>query len=82
MNNQSVIMYSTTWCGDCHRAKALLDANEISYVEVNIESHPEAADIVIAQNEGRRRVPTFEINGEFFGNPPITELKTILGLRS
>ena len=79
---QNVIMYSTDWCGDCHRAKSFLDAHGISYQEVDIEARPEAAELVMSHNEGRRRVPTFEIEGKFFGNPPITELKTALGLRS
>lgn len=78
---KKITMYSTDWCGDCHRAKAFLKANEVSYEEVNIENSPEAAELVMAKNDGRRRVPTFEIDGQFFGNPPITELKTVLGLR-
>ncbi len=79
-NDRRVIMYSTPWCGDCHRAKALLEAFDVPFEEVDIEQRPEAADLVIRHNEGKRRVPTFEIDGSYFGNPPLTRLKEILDL--
>ena len=75
-------MYSTQWCSDCHRAKAFFKAHDITYTEIDIEQDEAAAELVISHNEGKRRVPTFEIEGNFYGNPPITELKTVLGLRS
>ena len=33
-------MYSTTWCGYCVRAKALLDAKGIEYDEINLDDEP------------------------------------------
>ncbi len=51
-------MYGTTWCGDCHRAKAVLDAKGISYEFINIEDDTEAAAIVQKINQGQRSVPT------------------------
>ena len=36
-----VIVYSTTWCPWCDRAKALLDARGIAYDDVNIETQPD-----------------------------------------
>jgi glutaredoxin 3 len=33
-------MYSTTWCGYCVRAKALLDAKGIEYEEINLDDEP------------------------------------------
>jgi glutaredoxin 3 len=33
-------MYSTTWCGYCVRAKALLDAKGIEYDEINLDDDP------------------------------------------
>jgi glutaredoxin 3 len=36
-----VIVYSTTWCPWCDRAKALLKARGIPYDNVNIETQPD-----------------------------------------
>lgn len=71
-------MYSTTWCSDCHRAKKFLGDKGIDFVEINIEEDPEAALLVMEKNDGKRRVPTFDIGGEFYGNPPISELAKIV----
>jgi glutaredoxin 3 len=36
-----VLIYTTTWCGYCVRAKALLDSREIDYEEVNLDDDPQ-----------------------------------------
>jgi glutaredoxin 3 len=36
-----VLIYTTTWCGYCARAKALLDSREIDYDEVNLDDEPQ-----------------------------------------
>lgn len=53
-----IVMYSTTWCGACHRAKRIFDAVGVPYAEINIEEDPDAADIVMQINDGMRSVPT------------------------
>ncbi len=78
MSQKTIKMYSTTWCGDCHRAKALLSERGVAYEEIDIEQTPDAAELVMAHNDGKRRVPTFEIGGAFYGNPPISELKELI----
>ena len=42
----SVTMYTTPWCGYCHRLKGQMDREGIAYEVVDIEQHPEAAEIV------------------------------------
>jgi mycoredoxin len=51
-------MYSTPWCGYCHRLRSQLDREGIEYDVVDIEQHPEAADIVERVNNGNQTVPT------------------------
>jgi mycoredoxin len=51
-------MYSTPWCGYCHRLKRQLDKAGISYTEVDIEQEPEAAGVVERINHGNQTVPT------------------------
>jgi mycoredoxin len=59
----SVVMYSTTWCGDCRRSKSLLDRTGVPYEEINIDNDPEAAATVQQLNRGYRSVPTIVIGG-------------------
>lgn len=56
--------YSATWCGDCRRAKEYLREKNISYEEIDIETHPEAVDVIV-QARGKRVLPTLEFKGEF-----------------
>jgi len=80
MSDSTIKMYSTQWCPDCHRAKKFLSEKGIEFNEIDIENDPEAATLVMEKNDGKRRVPTFDIGGNFFGNPPISELAKILEL--
>lgn len=54
----SIVMYSTSWCGDCRRSKAWLDANKVEYKEVNIEEDEEGMAYVQKVNNGMNSVPT------------------------
>lgn len=56
--NDSIIMYTTTWCPDCWRAKQIMDSMQVGYTEVNITEDEEATDEVLRLNEGNRSVPT------------------------
>lgn len=67
-----VKMYTTTWCPDCRQAKKYLDSRGIAYEEINIETTPSAAEIVMAANAGKRKVPTFEWDGDIFHNSPFS----------
>lgn len=57
-DNNKIIMYSTSWCPDCHRAKYLLDENGIDYINIDVEADEAALLFVKQLNAGRRVVPT------------------------
>jgi glutaredoxin len=65
-----VILYSTGWCCDCRRAKQFLRERGITFREVNIDHAKEAEEIVLRANNGRRKVPTIEIDGRYFSCSP------------
>jgi mycoredoxin len=65
-----VTMYTTSWCPDCWRAKSFLKARGVGFREINIEGNPSAEEIVLKANDGKRRVPTLEIDGRFFACSP------------
>ena len=68
-------MYTTTWCGDCPNAKRFLKEQGIPYEEINIEQSEGAAEYVMSLNNGKRKVPTFEIDGRTFNLSPYDERK-------
>jgi mycoredoxin len=54
----TILFYSTTWCGDCRRSRKVLDALDVAYTDIDIEERPEAAEIVRRLNNGNQNVPT------------------------
>ncbi|WP_018720506.1 mycoredoxin [Salinispora fenicalii] len=69
-------MYSTPWCGYCHRLKSQLDREGIGYEVVDIEQEPEAAAFVMSVNGGNQTVPTLRFaDGSALTNPTIRQVK-------
>lgn len=57
-SDQKIVMYATTWCGDCRMAKRWFDQHGIAYDYINIEQDAEAAAYVTKVNGGKQSVPT------------------------
>ncbi len=78
----SIKMYTTTRCGDCRHAKRFLNERGIAFEEIDIEQHEGAAEYVMSVNNGKRKVPTFEVDGRAFELSPYNErrLRAELGL--
>ncbi|WP_275426281.1 mycoredoxin [Nocardioides daejeonensis] len=75
----SLTMYSTPWCGYCHRLKGQLDREGITYEVVDIEQVPEAAAIVEQVNGGNQTVPTLVYaDGTAQTNPSLADVKAKL----
>jgi mycoredoxin len=69
-------MYSTPWCGYCHRLRGQLDREGITYDVVDIEQDPAAAQIVEAANGGNQTVPTLVYSdGSAQTNPSLAQVK-------
>jgi mycoredoxin len=69
-------MYTTPWCGYCHRLKGQLDREGIPFEIVDIEQTPDAADIVESANDGNRTVPTLVYtDGTAQTNPSLAQVK-------
>ena len=69
-------MYSTPWCGYCQRLKAQLGREGITFREVDIEQHPDAAAIVEKVNDGNQTVPTLVYaDGSAHTNPSVAQVK-------
>ena len=72
-------MYSTPWCGYCHRLKSQLDREGIEFTVVDIEQEPAAADLVMRVNHGNQTVPTLVYSdGTAQTNPSVIQVKAKL----
>ena len=72
MSEPLMTMYSTVWCGYCQRLKKQLAEHDVDYAEIDIEQHPEAAQIVEQVNEGNQTVPTLVFaDGYAMTNPSL-----------
>ena len=69
-------MYTTPWCGYCHRLKSQLDREGIPFEIVDIERTPDAAQIVESANHGNQTVPTLVYaDGTSQTNPSVAQVK-------
>src|SRR5690606_21722570 len=74
-------MYSTPWCGYCHRLKGQLEREGIEFDMVDIEQVPEAVAIVEQANNGNQTVPTLVFaDGTALTNPSVAQVKAQLAL--
>jgi glutaredoxin len=73
-----IVMYCTSWCPDCRRARNWLKANNLDYVEVDIDKDPAASDQVKKWNDGKRISPTFDIGGVIIANFDESKLANVL----
>ncbi|MBI2146370.1 glutaredoxin 3 [Candidatus Woesearchaeota archaeon] len=61
-----VVIYTTPYCGYCHRAKQLLEKKGVKYKEINVENNP-AQRTEMVQKSGRTTVPEIFIDGKHIG---------------
>ena len=60
-----VLIYSAFWCSDCREAKRFLQRHNVPFKEIDIETTPGAAEEIVART-GKRAIPQFVVNGEWF----------------
>jgi len=78
---EQITLYGTSWCVDCRRAKQFLRDRGVEFTEVNIDEEPDAEELVMSVNGGRRKVPTIKVGERYFASSPFdpyqisTELK-------
>ncbi|MBF0447396.1 MAG: glutaredoxin 3 [Magnetococcales bacterium] len=62
-----IIVYSTTVCPYCVRAKMLLDKKGASYEEINLTKNPDRRDEMLQKSGGKRTVPQIFIGDKHIG---------------
>ncbi len=61
---KKIIIYTTSYCPYCVRAKSLLDKKAVAYQEINIEENLDLREEMTARSGGRKTVPQIFI-GDF-----------------
>jgi glutaredoxin len=75
-----VIMYCTSWCPGCKRARIWLKENGIAFTEVDITKDRTAAGRVRGYANGNETTPCFDIKGTVILNFDLPKVEKALGL--
>jgi glutaredoxin len=71
--------YTTDWCGDCVRSKALLKKLNLSFNEINVDLNEDANEYIKTLQVNQRRIPTIVFEDEsFLVEPSDVELENKL----
>lgn len=62
-----VEIYTSPFCGYCHRAKRLLGERGAEFHEIDVLANPEKRPEMVARANGRSTVPQIFINGIHVG---------------
>lgn len=62
-----IVLYSSSWCGYCARARALLERKGIAFREVKVDENPADRAAMLARSGGRRTVPQIFIGDRHVG---------------
>ncbi|MCF2706378.1 NrdH-redoxin [Arcanobacterium haemolyticum] len=84
MATNNIEFYGAQWCGDCRRAKKVLDSMGTSYTYHDLESEDGAAEKAF-EISGQKHIPVIQFpDGSFLvepSNDEVTSKVEALGLR-
>jgi glutaredoxin 3 len=85
----TVEIYTSPFCGYCHRAKALLSSKGVAFTEIDVIDTPGARREMERRSGGGRTVPQIFIDGRAIGGADrlaaldrAGELDPLLGIRA
>lgn len=73
---RKVTIYTTPWCGFCHRAKRLLEQHEVPFHEIDVDGDGETR-AWLREATGQRTVPQIFFDEESIGG--CSDLETLIG---
>jgi len=74
----NIKVYGADWCPDCINAKNFLNSKEVKFEYIDITDNEEAIALVEQINNGRRIIPTLDVDGVIHTNPGISGLMKII----
>ena len=70
----NIKIYGEDWCPDCINAKNFLNSKGIEFESIIITDNDEAIAFLEKVNNGKRIIPTLDIDGVIHTNPGINGL--------
>ena len=74
----NIKVYGADWCPDCLVVKRFFDEKGINYEYIICNDNQEAIDFIEKANNGKRIIPTLDIDGVIYSNPGISGLMKII----
>ena len=65
--NEQVIIYTSSLCSFCYKAKALLNKYNINFNEVNLDTDYNKREEMVLKSNGKTSVPQIFINSQHIG---------------
>jgi mycoredoxin len=75
---KKIIMYTTSWCGDCRRLKNEFKERNIAYEDRDIEKNENDYKTMLGFTNGKRVIPTVDIEGKILINPRVNDVEKAL----
>ncbi len=66
-NRPQIVVYATSWCPYCARARRLLESKGVAFEEIDVEARPDARAEMVQRSGGRRTVPQIFIGDTHVG---------------
>ena len=63
----NIIIYTTTYCPYCEKAKKLLDKKQVEYTEIDLTNDDQGRIDLVSKSNGRKTVPQIFINNKHIG---------------
>ena len=74
-----IVVYGADWCGDCLRARRMLDRRGARYDYIDVELRPGAAEEAVEWARGRKNIPVIVFpDGRVLVEPSDPELESAL----
>ncbi len=74
----NIKVYGADWCSDCVTTKRFLEEKGVEFEYIIITDNHEAIDFLEKVNNGKRIIPTLDIEGVIYTNPGISGLMKII----
>ena len=74
----NIKVYGADWCSDCVTTKRFLEEKGIEFEYIIITNNQQAINFLEKVNNGKRIIPTLDIEGVIYTNPGISGLMKII----
>ena len=74
----NIKVYGADWCSDCVTTKRFLEEKGVEFEYIIITNNQQAINFLEKVNNGKRIIPTLDIEGVIYTNPGISGLMKII----